>query len=252
MTYIAAVPVAAAVAVGYGLVPTIWLEAVLSPAKYVINSGGVGASVVIVSLVLSVHLLTYQRVPSLDVPLTEDEAAEGYEYFGPPVAMDLVDSSRPGMLQCYDPATSQHLGEVPIVSPAEVRECIKKPGTPKNHGARQVLRLAAIFYGLCSSLFWRIKQILCASACVILEKTQLGASFGEVLPTCEKIQWLIDNGEAVLSPEQRAASRLMMYKRAWVEFHPVGVIGVISPFNYPFTNFMNHILSGLLLETRSS
>ena len=76
-------------------------------------------------------------------------------------------------------------------------------------------------------------------------KTELGASFGEVLPSCEKIQWIIDNGEEVLSPQQRSAARLMMYKNAWIEYCPLGVLGIISPFNYPFHNFINHIISGL-------
>jgi len=68
---------------------------------------------------------------------------------------------------------------------------------------------------------------------------------GEVLPSCEKIQWVIDNGEQVLSKQERSAARIMIYKSAWVEYCPLGVLGVISPFNYPFHNFINHIISGL-------
>lgn len=38
---------------------------------------------------------------------------------------------------------------------------------------------------------------------------------------------------------------LSVHKTAYVEYLPLGVLGVIAPFNYPFHNVMNHIISGL-------
>lgn len=36
-----------------------------------------------------------------------------------------------------------------------------------------------------------------------------------------------------------------IHKRAYVEYAPLGVLGVIAPWNYPFHNMYNHILSGI-------
>jgi len=38
---------------------------------------------------------------------------------------------------------------------------------------------------------------------------------------------------------------MMMHKRAYVEYVPLGVLGVIAPWNYPFHNMLNHVISGL-------
>lgn len=38
---------------------------------------------------------------------------------------------------------------------------------------------------------------------------------------------------------------LLPHKRARVEYHPLGVLGVIAPWNYPFHNLLNHIIAGL-------
>ena len=37
----------------------------------------------------------------------------------------------------------------------------------------------------------------------------------------------------------------MVHKTAYVEYVPLGVLGVIAPWNYPFHNMLNHVISGL-------
>lgn len=37
----------------------------------------------------------------------------------------------------------------------------------------------------------------------------------------------------------------MFYKRARVEFHPVGVVGAIVPWNYPFHNILNPLTAAV-------
>lgn len=36
-----------------------------------------------------------------------------------------------------------------------------------------------------------------------------------------------------------------MHKTAYVEYQPLGVLGIIAPWNYPFHNLYNHVISGL-------
>lgn len=76
-------------------------------------------------------------------------------------------------------------------------------------------------------------------------KVLVDAAFGEVLVTCEKIAWLLKEGETHLRDERRSKSSMMMYKRPRVEYHPVGVMGAIVPWNYPFHNVMNPLVANL-------
>ena len=71
------------------------------------------------------------------------------------------------------------------------------------------------------------------------------AAFGELIVTCEKIHWLLSEGEHWLKPESRSAGRMMFYKKARVEYHPVGVVGAIVPFNYPFHNIFNPLTAAV-------
>ena len=72
------------------------------------------------------------------------------------------------------------------------------------------------------------------------------AAFAEVLCTCEKIWWLLREGEKWLRPERRSAGIMMFYKSPRVEFIPVGVVGAIVPWNYPFHNILNPITTAIM------
>ena len=76
-------------------------------------------------------------------------------------------------------------------------------------------------------------------------KTLLDALIGEVLVTCEKLAWLASSGEQYLVPEKRDTGRMMIMKKVRVEFIPLGVIGAIVPWNYPFHNVFNPVSAAL-------
>ena len=86
---------------------------------------------------------------------------------------------------------------------------------------------------------------ICAVSARDSGKPMVDAAFGEVMVTLEKIQWLCAEGERWLAPERRSAGTMMFYKRCRVEYHPVGVMGAIVPWNYPFHNVFNPLLSNL-------
>ena len=71
------------------------------------------------------------------------------------------------------------------------------------------------------------------------------ALLGEVMVTAAKVDWVCDHGEAALAREERPVPGVMTHKTAGVEWHPLGVLGILAPWNYPFHNMYNHVISGL-------
>jgi acyl-CoA reductase-like NAD-dependent aldehyde dehydrogenase len=76
-------------------------------------------------------------------------------------------------------------------------------------------------------------------------KTLQNAMMGEIWPVCEKLRWTINHGERHLRPE-RVSSGLLVHKSASIEYHPLGVIGVICPWNFPFQNIMGPTIPSLM------
>ncbi len=72
---------------------------------------------------------------------------------------------------------------------------------------------------------------LCVCVCHIYRvasrdagKAMLDAIMGEIIVTCEKIHWLCREGEQWLEPDKRSPGIMSFYKKARVEYHPVGVV----------------------------
>ncbi|MFI0990399.1 aldehyde dehydrogenase family protein [Streptomyces exfoliatus] len=55
----------------------------------------------------------------------------------------------------------------------------------------------------------------------------------EVLGALEHLQYVIENAERVLGRREVPANPTTSNQRAWVEYQPYGVVGVIGPWNFP-------------------
>ncbi len=145
--------------------------------------------------------------------------------------------SAPPTIACHDPATLESLGEVPALGRAEVKDRVQRAqaaqrawGQTSFAERRRVLRL------LLDYIIEHQAQI-CRLCSRDSGKTLADAAMGEIFPVCEKLRYLIDHGEADLRPEQRP-SGLLMHKAARVVYQPLGVVGVICPWNFPFHNIL--------------
>ncbi|NJK32838.1 MAG: aldehyde dehydrogenase family protein, partial [Deltaproteobacteria bacterium] len=85
---------------------------------------------------------------------------------------------------------------------------------------------------------------LCEHICRDAGKTLHNAMLGEIWPIAEKLRWTIREGEKHLRSEV-VSSGLLVHKRARVEYHPLGVIGVITPWNFPLQNILGPTIPAL-------
>ena len=141
----------------------------------------------------------------------------------------------PPTIACHDPATLEPLGEVPALSRAEVKDRVQRAqkaqrawGQTSFAERRRVLRLLLDY-------IIEHQAEICRLCSRDSGKTLADAAMGEIFPVCEKVRYLIDHGEADLRPEARP-SGLLMHKAARVVYQPLGVVGVICPWNFPFHN----------------
>lgn len=74
----------------------------------------------------------------------------------------------------------------------------------------------------------------------------IDASLGEVITTCAKLRWTIDNGESVLAEDYRSPGLMMLYKNAKIVYEPMGVVAVLVSWNYPFHNAIGPAISALM------
>jgi acyl-CoA reductase-like NAD-dependent aldehyde dehydrogenase len=195
-------------------------------------------------------------IPMLDLSdlprsVTEDDGVDEAPFMSTPSSSaapppSLHNPQRPGMIQCYDPASGQRLGEVPAMTPVDVdRVCRAAAAAQKEWRTTTFAQRRAVLRTLQRYIATHAAEI-CRVSARDSGKPIVDAYLGEILTTTEKIRTLIAEGELWLRPDyDRPTGPVMLYKVPRVEYEPLGVIAPIAPWNYPFHNFMNHILSGL-------
>ena len=145
----------------------------------------------------------------------------------------------------WDPSTMDYFGEIPAMTKSQVENVVMKAKKAQSRWKHSSFRTRKL---LMRTMLRYITENQDACARVAVResgKTFLDALIGEVLVTCEKLVWLAENGEKYLVPEYRSTGRMMMMKKVKVEFTPVGVVGAIVPWNYPFHNVFNPVSAAL-------
>ncbi len=148
-------------------------------------------------------------------------------------------------IDCVDPADRRFLGQVKVDSPEAVAQALERARSAQRAWGRTSLATRKQLLQQLLEFILEHANEICDAVVTDTGKTRENAMLGEIWPVCEKLRWTIRNGERHLRPEL-VPSGLMLHKKAVIEFHPLGVIGVICPWNYPFQNILGPTIPALM------
>jgi aldehyde dehydrogenase (NAD+) len=149
----------------------------------------------------------------------------------------------PERLHSTNPATGEALGSVPMFSPADVDAAVARARVAANSWSH--LSFAARNEELIA-----FRKAIANAADELAEiihrengKPELEA-YTEVLMALGHLQHAVARGEHALAPH-KVSTGLLANFRATISYHPLGVIGVIGPWNYPLFTPMGSIAYAL-------
>ncbi len=135
------------------------------------------------------------------------------------------------MIEVHSPATLQKIGEVTVNSPLEVRAAVG--------GAREAARVwSAMDFGQRAKTLLSARDQFLAHCEELVElicnengKPRLEAMV-EITYVCDVLTFYAKQARRFLKP-QRVTPHLLRNKRVTVHYQPRGVIGMITPWNFP-------------------
>jgi acyl-CoA reductase-like NAD-dependent aldehyde dehydrogenase len=152
--------------------------------------------------------------------------------------------SRPLMFEDRDPRTDRLIGLVPTMNADDVALAVHEArdafeswsGLSFTQRAEHLLRVRDL-------LLDRVRELI---GVITSETGKLGteAVVTEIMGACEAIGYYAKHGEKALRPRKLSAGS-MLHKKAEQRYEPLGVVGVISPWNYPFVLSMTPIVTAL-------
>ena len=144
----------------------------------------------------------------------------------------------------FDPATREKLGEIAVDEPDDVRRAVAAAAHAQIAWRTSTFKQRrAVLRHMLDHLVDNADE-LCDVIARDAGKTRENAMLSEIWPVAEKLRWTIANGAKHLRPE-RVSSGLFVHKRAEIEFTPLGVVGIIAPWNYPLQNILGPAIPAL-------
>lgn len=136
----------------------------------------------------------------------------------------------------YNPATGEEVGRVAVTSPDEVRAAVE--------------RSRAVFHKWKTTSFSERQRLVMKAREVILAEmddiahlisAESGKPFGEAIsmeiaPVLDLMRWIARKAETMLKPRRIGIGLYaLMGRSSKIVYHPLGVVGIIPAWNYPFS-----------------
>jgi acyl-CoA reductase-like NAD-dependent aldehyde dehydrogenase len=136
----------------------------------------------------------------------------------------------------YNPATGEELGRVPSAGPSEVEDTLVRSRTAFAQWRRTD-------FATRRKLITRAREVILAELDAIAElisaetgKPVAEAISSEIAPVLDLMQYFARNAERLLKPRKIGIGLFGLAGRSSkIVYHPLGVVGIIPAWNYPFT-----------------
>lgn len=152
-----------------------------------------------------------------------------------------------GKLESFNPATGELIGSVETIAPGEVEAAVEDVAEVQRFWGELSLADRGRYLS-------RAADLLAADLDEVAEllsreqgKPITEAYSMEVVPTIDGLNWIAEQGPEILDEEAvRMGQGLFIGKRAKFSFEPLGVVGVIAPWNYPWSIPFGEVATALM------
>jgi acyl-CoA reductase-like NAD-dependent aldehyde dehydrogenase len=146
--------------------------------------------------------------------------------------------------EVHNPATGQKIADVPIYSPAEVKDAVDRMRVAQKEWA-------TLSFKERGSRLYKLRRLMLENREKLIDvvvsengKARMDV-YAEILYIADLIGYYVKNAPRFLA-DKKASLHLLKTKRAYVSYHPMGVVGVISPWNYPLNLPFGDVITALV------
>ncbi len=156
-----------------------------------------------------------------------------------------TDVSAAATITSINPATGEPLGDVPIMSAEQVKAAVAAARTAQREWAKLPIetrcRRVSKFADVLMTRAEEVIDVLVREA----GKTRLEALGMELILVADLVRYFVKHAPEMLAPEQ-IPLHLMKHRASYVHFVPRGVVGVIAPWNFPFSIPLGETMMALI------
>ena len=138
-------------------------------------------------------------------------------------------------LESFNPATGELVGTVETLTPAKVQGVVDDVAEVQPFWAALSLEDRARYMRRAGDVLLEDLDEIAELLTNEQGKPRVESYTMELLPTIDSLKWIADNGPEILADEKLSMPLFLKSKSAKLTFEPIGVVGVIAPWNYPWS-----------------
>jgi succinate-semialdehyde dehydrogenase/glutarate-semialdehyde dehydrogenase len=152
-----------------------------------------------------------------------------------------------GQLESFNPATGELIGSVETIKPGQVQAVVDDVAEVQPFWAQLTLADRARYLRKAADVL--VEEVDEVAGLLTREQGKpITESYTmEVVPTIDVLHWCADHGPKILADEPiRMGQALFLSKKAKFSYEPLGVVGVIAPWNYPWSIPFDEVAMALM------
>src|SRR6266540_1277313 len=152
-----------------------------------------------------------------------------------------------GKLESFNPATGELVGSVETIKPDQVQAVVDDVAEVQPFWAQLSLADRSRYLRKAADVL--VEEVDDVAQLLTREQGKpITESYTmEVVPTIDVLHWCADNGPKILDDEPvRMGQALFLSKQAKFSYEPLGVVGVIAPWNYPWSIPFDEVAMALM------
>src|SRR4051812_15965449 len=139
-------------------------------------------------------------------------------------------------LESFNPATGELVGSVDTVTPGQVQAIVDDVAAIQPAWAELTLANRADYMRRAADVLLDEVDAIAELLSSEQGKPRNEAYTMELIPTIDALNWCADAGPKILADEKiRYSQAFLLTKRSHFAYEPIGVVGVIAPWNYPWS-----------------
>src|SRR3954462_3496384 len=138
-------------------------------------------------------------------------------------------------LESFNPATGELVGTVETITPAKVQGIVDDVAEVQPFWAALSLEDRARYMRRAGDALLEDMDEIAELLTSEQGKPRVESYTMELLPTVDSLNWIAENGPQILSDEKLSMPIFLKSKSAKLTYEPIGVVGVIAPWNYPWS-----------------
>ena len=147
----------------------------------------------------------------------------------------------------YDPSTGDEIGRAPLMNASDISAAVNKARAAQPAWARLLYRSRAQFILRARELVLEQLEEIAKLISRETGKPAAEAISMEIVPTLDLMHYFAENTESLLDQRRIGLGQYnLMGRSSYVVYKPLGVVGIISPWNFPWATPLDEVVMALM------